>query len=318
MLVNIFKSNQKGISILVLIVSIILWIPSFRVDQNQLINTGSLPFYLSNNVLIFSISALLIGLQAIYLNYIVNEFKLLSSRTHLPALLFVVLNVGISSLLVFTPLLIVNSLLLMVLHQLFLVYNQNNASSLSFNIGILIAVVLLIYPPLLFLFFLLWITLLYTKPPNWRELVIAILGFLLPVAFYVAYYFLIDQLLKVVTYGLGGYRVFTPVAFPVTILGKSFFFVLFLIGVFAGFNFLKVLSSHVVKVKKHLVMIILLLLILLSTLLFNSLDYMATYVLLTIPLAIVLANYLNELKKKWLAELLFAILLLAIAVGYFS
>ena len=317
MLINIFKSNQKVISLLVLFLSILLWIPSFWVDQSSVINQN-LSFHISNKIIVFVVASIIIGLQAIYLNYIVNEFKLLSSQTHLPALLFIILNAGISTLMVFSPLLIVNILILIAFHQMLLMYNQNNAFAISFNIGFLIAIATLIYFPVILIFLLLWIALLYTKSPNWRELVIAVLGFSVPVMFYVAYYFLTDQLSHLITFGWGGYRIFNLTAIPSSLLARSFFITLLLIGLFASLNLFKAIAIHVVKIKKHLILVILLFLLLLSTLLLNSKDYLATYTLLTVPIAIVIASFLNNIKKKWLTELVFSLLLISILVGYFS
>ena len=318
MLVNIFKSNQKVISLFVILLSVLLWVPSFWIEQEQLINKDSIPFYISNKVLIFLISSLLIGAQGVYLNFIVNEFKLLKTQTHLPALFFVLLNVGISSLLTFTPLIVVNTLLLFVLHQGFLIYNQNKAFSLAFNIGFVIAVATLIYFPVIILFPLIWISLLYTKPSNFRELLIAVLGFMVPIAFYVAYYFVTDQLLKLITFDWGGNRIFYLDMLQASYLRNSFFYVLYAVGVLAGLFAVRTFSQHVVKVRKYLVILFLFLILSLATMLLNSSDAIASYILMTIPLTVFYAAYFISIKRKWLAELIFTVLIIALVVGYFS
>lgn len=317
MLINIFKSNQKVVSLFLLFLSILLWIPSFWVDQSSTLSE-EIPFYINNKVVAFIISSLLIGIQAVYLNYIVNEFKLLSSQTHLPGLLFIALNIGAMHTLVFTPLLIINSLILIALHQLFLIYTQSNTFALSFNIGFIIAIATLIYPPIFILLTLTWLTLSYTKPTNWRELIIALLGFSVPLIFYAAYYFLTEQKPHHHLLEWSSYRIFKLSELPSSYLKKSFFIILFLISLTSGIKFFKGLSAHVVKVKKHLIIVLLLLLLIPFTFFLNNRDYLASYVLSTIPLTIIIANFFNEIKRKWLAELIFALLLTSIAVGYFS
>lgn len=314
MLIKIFKSNQKPISILAVFLSILLWIPSFWVSQHELMLVSSWSFIISNKGLIFLISALIIGGQSIYLNYIVNEFKLLTTQTHLPALFFVLLNAGAYFLLTYTPLLIVNTLLLIVVHQLFLIYNKNNAFTLSFNIGFIISTAALIYFPIVVVLLLLWFTLLYTKPLNWREVIISVLGFLVPIVFFVSYYYLTNQLANFVLIDWNSYRIFNADIF----IGKVSLGFLAVLSFVAVLNMIKTLSGHVVKVKKYIVVVTVMFLVLLLTLFFNSADYLATYLLTTIPLTIVVANYFNEIKRKWLAELLLFLLIGAIIIGYFS
>jgi hypothetical protein len=65
------------------------------------------------------ITSVLIGLQAVFLNYIINEEKLIKGNTHLVGLFFVVLNAAASLFLSFNPIIIVN---FFVLGVLFLIY----------------------------------------------------------------------------------------------------------------------------------------------------------------------------------------------------
>ena len=149
-------------------------------------------------------------------------------------------------------------------------------------------------------------------------MIIALLGFLVPIIFFVSYYFLSDQMLQLTTIEHNDYRVFKTDALSDSYLNKSFFIALSLISLAAGLSFFKGLSVHVVKVKKHLIIIFLLLLFVLFTFFLNNRDHLASYILSTIPLAIIIANFFNEIKRKWLAELFFSLLLTAIAIGYFS
>ena len=76
MLVGIFKSNQKIINILIIVLVMILWAPSFW--AKELINSdyNSLFYILKdiNNIkwLRFLVVVFLICVQGMYLNFIVN------------------------------------------------------------------------------------------------------------------------------------------------------------------------------------------------------------------------------------------------------
>ena len=67
-----------------------------------------------------------------------------------------------------------------------------------------------------------------------------------------------------------------------------------------------------------MIVVLVMALLLSSALFINEYDYVSVYLMMTIPLTIIIANYLNELKKGWLAELIFLMLLIAIALGHFS
>lgn len=318
MLVTFFKSNQKVINAFVIVLSVLLWIPSLWMNQNVLPTYKVSPFYFDNKIIVFLVSSLLIGLQAVYLNYLISEFKLLRTRTHLPALIFVFLNAGSVYFLTFSSLLIINTLLLIIVHQLFLIYNQGLAFSLAFKVGFLIAVASLIYFPIIVMFPLLWFVLFYTKTPNWRELVISILGFTVPIAFYVSYYFVTDQMMELISFNWGGYQIFEIGFSSNNILRSSFFYVLFAVAVFTGLHFLKTISQHVVKIRKYLVILLLFLCLMVVLQLFKEVDNIASYILMTIPLSVFVADFFNEIKRGWLAELVLVCLVVAIAVGHFS
>lgn len=318
MLIQTFKSNQKFISVLVIFVAVLMWIPSFWVEQSLLINEDALFFNLTNNVLVFLLSSILIGIQGVYLNYIINEYKLLSARTFLPALFYVVFNAAMMSSMAFTVIIIVNTLLLIVLHQLFLIYNKGLAFSLSFNVGFIVAIAALLYPPIIIIFPLLWFVLFYTKTPNWRELVISILGLLVPISFYVSYFYLTGQLILLDNFGMESYQIFDGGLMSNNWMENLFFYLLIVITGFTGFHFIKTITNHVVRVKKYFLILTVFIFLLLSTRFLNDFDNIATYLLMTIPLSIFVADYFNNIKRKWLAELIFGGLLAAIIVGHFS
>lgn len=85
----------------------------------------------------------------------------------------------------------------------------------------------------------------------------------------------------------------------------------------AFFSMFFQLERDVIKDRKLFIIFILLALFFFVTLIFNSDDYNSLYILLTIPFSVFLANYFNKLKKEWLAEVFFTIILLGILGSYF-
>lgn len=320
MLIGIFKSNQRTINLFVIIITTILWAPSFfNINEaNHAYNTllSNLPFLKIkwlNNV----ISLLIVCGEAIYLNYIINEFKLAKRNTHLAALMFVILNGAYSPITTVSPVLLTNAILLMVVHQLFLINNLKQAYALAFNTSFLVGIAALIYFPAIILFPLVWITLSYTKTIVWRELVISLIGLSVPFIYQISYYFVSDQL------ALLTYNDFNPTYFVESFKDWSsyncfYFIVLGAILIPSSLFYMIAINNSIVKIKKHMVLILLLLFASTLTIFFNQYDYLSTYLTISIPLSVMLANFFNDIKRKWLSELLFLILIGSMITSYFS
>jgi hypothetical protein len=202
MVIRIFKTNQVIANAFVLLLSILLWIPGyFVVVKINLPNYSLFNFFgawlLEMPSLQVFITSVLIGLQAVFLNHIVNEEKLIKGNSHLVGLFFVVLNAAASLLLSINPIVLVNFFVLGVIYFFFKLYTLTNAKSFLFNAGLLIGLGSLIFSPLLVLFPLLWIVLSYLRTPSIKDFFITLFGVVLPFIYFVAYIYLTDQLFKI-------------------------------------------------------------------------------------------------------------------------
>jgi|GEM_PF-2474061 len=323
MLVGFFKSNHKIIAIAIFFVTLMLWVPSFwndtliNVPENALLadvkKLGEIKW------LNFLVATLYLSMQAIYLNYIANRYRLIQTPSYIVALLFVVFNSASPSFLVFNPIFIVNTFLLVVLHQLFEVYNQEKVFSSSFNTGLLLSLAALTYSPTIIVFPLIWFALIYLKTSLWREFIISLFGFMVPILFYVTYCFFTDQLMELIDKTIFSSAIFPGIGLLTgSILWNAYFYVLIIIGLLAGVNFLNYINRSVVKIKKLTIVVLVMFLLLLATIFINGYDFVAVYLMMTIPLAVIIANYFAEIKRQWLAELFFALLVAAIITSYFS
>lgn len=322
MFISVFKSNQKLVNILTVLLAICLWLPLFWTTNSIAINKYSLFDSISwiNNVkfLSYVFAVLLISAQAIYINHIVNHFKIIANNTHLVSLFFVLWCAANSSLLIVTPIIIANFFLLLAVHQLFNMYGAERVYSLAFNSGLLVAIAMLIYLPAVLFLPLLWVVLIYTKTPNWREFVISMVGFAVPVIFYLTYYLITNQLTTLLNDTPNNHLIFLNEQFSASHFGRSFFYAIIVVGLLAVINLIINIDKNVVKVRKLLLMVMLMILLFLCSLLINSFDYLATYLLLGLPFSILLANYFNQLKRVWLSELIFLGLIVTLILSYFS
>lgn len=320
MLIGIFKSNQKLINILVVLFTLILWLPSFWLENSITLNNGMLDGVLnwisSIEWMNYLIAVIFISLQAIYLNHIVNELKLVKNNTHLVAFIFVLLY-GLSPVfLVFNPIIVANVFVLVMFHQLSKTYNIQQPLSVSFNTGFLIALAALLYFPFILLFPFTWVVFVYAGIPKWRNFVVSIIGFLVPFIFYGAYLFLTDSYQNISqTFGLN------TVIFNEGIIKKIsplLYYTLITIVLFSLFNLLQNIQKDVIKGRKFKMVFLMMPLFILLFVLINGVDYIAVYLVMIIPLSFFLANYFNEIKRSWLAELLLTLLIVAAIINYFS
>lgn len=321
MIVKIFKTNQIIANIFIVVLAVLMLLPGYfsglapSVELN-LANYSWFNFRIENRFIEVLLFSLLIGFQGVLLNYIINREKLIKGNTHLVGLFYVILNSGVSILFAVNPIIISNTLIITILWLFFKLYSLHNAKSLLFNIGFLLGISVLIYAPLFCLFPLIWIVLSYIRTPNFRDFFVSLLGFLLPFIYLFAYLYITNQLFN------SNYIdwIYYPAIFSIHIINKPFlYFFVIVIGfvLLAFFSMFFQLERDVIKDRKLFIVFILLTLFFFVTLVFNSDGYNSLYILLTIPFSVFLANYFNKLKKEWLAEVFFTIILLGILGGYF-
>jgi len=317
MLLEIFKSNKSIVGVLVVIFSIILWVPGFFVAGGVVVNVnsiglGKINFLFEPKWLNVMLTSILIGGQALYLNYIINKHKLLKSTSHLVALFFVLLNgcgIFVFSL---NTLIVANSFVLLAFGQLLKLYNLPEATSTLFNLGLFIGLATLIYSPLIALFPLALFTLSYVRSPKGRDFIVVIIGAALPMLYWGTYLFLTDGLFSFIE----NFKLFpeNEVNNAVTL---NFYFI-YTVGVMTLMSFFYMLISigrNVVKTRKLSVVVILLLLVSLATILLNQ-QYILTFIILIIPITIVVANFVENIKKRWQRELIFIVLITALVLDY--
>lgn len=322
MIISFFKSNQTIISAFIVLFAIILWLPTLWVDVDLINYKSSLFCYIKDirnfKGLNYFVSVFLVSFQAIYLNSIVNQNKLVKNNGHLVALFYVLLVSFNKSVLTINPVLIVNTIVIVTLHQFFKLYNQTQINGLTFNIGMLIGISILIYQPLLLLFPFFWFVLLYMSTPKWRSFVISIIGVLLPIVYFLVFFFLFDKIIVLksslglnnVLFEMNNQNYFSA--------NKYYLIVLVLLVILSFFFLLRTIQFDVVKVRKSKVLILILMLMFLFIGVMPGRDYSAVLILTSIPFSFLLANYFNELKKRWLTEFLFTVFIVSIVLGYFS
>ncbi|PCI94670.1 MAG: hypothetical protein COB15_13515 [Flavobacteriales bacterium] len=314
MLIRVFKSNQKVVNVLVMLLAIVLWLPSFfigvDIDSLNLISTQI-------KWLDISIALFLIISQSIYLNFIVNEYKLIQQSSYLTSLFLVVLNSSCIWMLDLNQVVIANTFLLIAFHQILKLYDVKNSLALLFNSGFLVALASLIYFPSILYFGLVWIGLIYMTTPKIRGFIVSLIGFSVPLIYFFCYKFMLGSLsqIQISDYLLA---IFNVEWSSISFLMKASWIVIAVIMLLSFMNLTTALNKGMVKTRKMFFVIVIMSLLSICTLFLNKGDYIATFIMLSIPLSIIVANFFQSINKKWLAELLFTCLFVGIVLSYFS
>ena len=193
MLINSFKSLKPSSLGLLLVIAIGLWLFSlFGVQPPSFVRPAPLYslvlYWLGNHYyLTLLISLALVITEAMMLNTLIIEHQLLSRRTYLPALLYVLLMSSIPETLNLHPFLFCNFFLIKTLNRLFSAYKKDLVSTTYYDAGLFLGIAVLFYYPLIFLFPIVFISLILFRSFKWNEWAIAILGHITPYLFLFTY-----------------------------------------------------------------------------------------------------------------------------------
>lgn len=312
MLVGVFKSNQQLVNAIAIVIVAIVWITLFSIG-----NYVAPDFSLGIDWLNIAAGIVLIAFQVFFVSYAINEHKLLGVNTHLPSLLLITISCASFFSIGFNRVVLANTLIVVAFYQLLKLYNVVNRFGVLFNAGILVGLASIIYFPCIVYFLFIWMVLIYITTPIWRDFAISLIGFILPLIYYVAYFFIFKNLSELV-FLTEHTKIYKLTIEGLSAWDKTFLGFLFLLLLVSVFKLLASASRSVAKVRKMLVVVLMYLLVSVLSLFLNQFDFAATLLLMVVPMAVILANFFQYLKKGWLAEIIYLVLIGVIFLGYFS
>jgi hypothetical protein len=150
-------------------------------------------FYTSSPSLYIFLSVCFLLAFALYLNFVVNNEKLFSRKSYLPALSFVLITSMLPSLNVFSFEMIASGFLFLAVSKALSLAHTTTPRKVSFDIGLFLGLASLFYFPSVFFFFLLLILLFIFRPFVLQEVLAYFLGCLTPFYFSAALLFISGQ-----------------------------------------------------------------------------------------------------------------------------
>jgi len=255
--------------------------------------------------------------QALLVNRLTNKFGLLDKPTFLPALLYVTLSGLFTPFLILSPPLICNFLLIWMLYKLFDLYKGEDAKSITYDLGMIVAVGSLIYFPFIYLFLSIWAALMLFRPFYWREWIIGIMGYATVFFFLAVIYYLRNKLPEFS-------NIWTPLAskFPTHISINSYNYlvlvpvaVIFVLGLV---RIQQVFFRSYVQIRKSFQLLFVVFLIAGLSFYVRAHFSLTHFLLCVIPLSIFFAYYFLYASARWFYESLFFILLAGIVYFQFN
>lgn len=274
--------------------------------------------YSSNYQLIsLLLSATLCFIQALLINYIANENKILPRKNYLAGLLYIIFSSFFKESLLLTPAGIATTFIILCTGRIFALVKKEKSYGDVFDTGFLIALATLFYFPCALLILFVYIGLATVRAFSYREWIIALLGFLAPFFLLLTWYYWNDitpQMLADVANVQPG-RWFVIPSFNLS--DKAMLGVLAVSAAFSLLLLPGALYSSLIQVRKFANTLVVLMVVALLAGLLQQTVHTSHLVIWALPLAIITALELMQTKRGWIPEVIHLILILLVLAGQF-
>ena len=250
----------------------------------------------------------LLYVQAVMVNYLVNEYRLMPKPTYLPAMAYLLLTSLLPEWSYLSSPLVAATFVLWAFNKLFRLYNQPEARGSVFNVGLLLGIASYFYFPSACFLLCALLGLIILKPFRLHEAVLFLVGCLTPYYFMVTILFLTDKL-SIASF-FPHLSLQTPVVRSNVWLAVSILLLAipFLAG---GFFVQSHLHKMLIQVRKAWSILLFYLLLAFFVPFVNTDSTFNNWVLLAVPFACFHASTYFYAVKKWIPNLL-----LLLTAGY--
>ncbi len=240
------------------------------------------------------ISFILLYTQAITLNALVNQHRLMQKPNYLTGMAYLLITSLFAEWNILSAPLIINSFIIWVWSRMSKLYNEPSPKTSLFNIGMAIGISSFFYFPVISFSALVVVGLLITRPFKLPEWVVALLGLASPLYFLAAYVYITD---KWQGYHFPGVAVTFPRFIESRWALAAIFIVLFISS--TGFVYVqKNFRRQLVQARKSWNLIFLYLLIALFIPFINASHSFVYWILSAVPIAVIAgAGFLYPQKK---------------------
>ena len=325
-MIGLFKQKSPANIVLLFIFGLLLKLPLFLYPKAVVAteNDGRLFQFLVSFVtagegkpmLSAIIAFLLLYIQALLINYLINEYRMTTRQTFLPGMAYLMITSFLPEWNLLSAALVANTLIIWAFIKLFRLYNIAAASSSIYNIGLLIGLSTFLFFPSVFFGVCLLLGLMILRPFRLNELFLFLLGVVTPYYFYYVYLYL--------TNNFSTHKLLPKIAIQIQevhgniwLIASTFLLIIpFLIG---GYYIQTHLRKMLIQARKNWSILLLYLLVALFIPFINNTHTFHNWILIAAPFASFHTTAYLYPPRKWWPLFLFSITLGAIlAQQYFT
>jgi hypothetical protein len=252
---------------------------------------------------------LFVYVQALMVNYLVNEYRLTTRQSFLSAMSYILITSLVPEWSYLSPSLVAATLVIWSFVKLFRLYNLASASSLIYNIGLIIGLSSFIFFPSLFFGVCLLLGLMILRPFRLNEIFLFLLGVATPYYFFAIYLYL--------TNGFNVHKLLPAISLQMREAGGTIWLVvtmvLLVVPFLAGGYYIQShLRKMLIQVRKNWSILLFYLLIGLFIPFINNSHSLHNWILVVAPFAAFHTCVYLYPSRKWVPLTLFSITLIAI------
>jgi len=308
--IAVFKQKSPGNIAVLFIFGLVLKLPLFLYPRDvvALPTDGRLYQWLMaqlpppNGLTCSLLAFFLLYVQALMLNYLVNEYRLMNKQNYLPAMAYMMITSFLPEWTYWSAPLLANTFVIGMFIALFRIYNVVNARPQVYNIGLLAGISSYIYFPSAAFIICILLGLMILRPFRLNEIALFLLGCLTPYYFHLVYLYLGGRL------SIANF--FPHISLRVPLLKSSIMLavgtLLLAIPFLVGGYFVQVhLRKMLIQVRKNWSVVLLYLLLAFFIPFINSDQSFHTWVLVAAPFAAFHGCAYFYPQRRWLGLLLF-------------
>ena len=257
-----------------------------------------------NLILHYIITTSILIVLSIFINVYLRDNKIIDKLGYLPTLFFLLISACFSSFLYVSNEFIAFVFFSIGLIRLLQALLIEETTVSVFDASFFMSVSSLFYKPLLLCFVIVLLAVLILKNVNIKSLVFLILGLIIPYFLLGVYMFFTDRLSLFFTN-------ITPQLFSSLQLfaQKDYLQVIKIvfIGILTGMGFLQIqtqLSKSIVNIRKYYSMLLIVCLVFVPLFLINKQMTTQHFMFLILPVSYYILNFLKDMKRVWLSELI--------------
>lgn len=320
-MIRFFSNGYLSRYIMLIIIGLIFWIPSIvyptfytgvsSFAYNQIL------FLTAQNLYLQTFTSFIITLvTAFLLNKCAIDNGLSGKISTLIALIYVLLTSSLVGEFHNNPVIWINFLLVFVLSNLMRLPHVSNTIPVIFNAAFLIGVASLFYSQLVFLVLIIWVSVIIHRIVTWRNLVVTIIGIVLPYFLLLILFFAMNILLEESYVLFNSLQIDTKIVFmtdPVEIAISVILLTIIIISVIGVANRI---PGKNINLRRNLIITFFYLAIVFLILLVSSKSLVST-ILLSIPSALLIGHWLSSVKRtRWYDIALSLVMILIIFNQY--